>query len=175
MRPHFILVSAGLICALPAAADELPKRKAGLWDIKMVVDGRDLPLRSVQQCSDAETDALMTTNLNGMTGGRCEKPKLDIGEGSMTVEATCRIGSASRTTRAVITGDLESAYTVAVTSVPSSEAETSGATAGGKPQVTLHAKWIGPCQKGQRAGDIILPGGIRLNVRSIGIETGTPR
>jgi hypothetical protein len=33
----------------------------------------------------------------------------------------------------------------------------------------MEARWIGPCQQGQRPGDIILPGGIKLNVRSLAI------
>ena len=38
--------------------------------------------------------------------------------------------------------------------------------------MTLEAKWIGPCREGQRPGDIIMPGGIKLNIRSLTIGSG---
>jgi hypothetical protein len=167
MRAHLLLIPACVFGVMPALADELPKRKAGLWEIKIVVGGRETPLRSIRQCADAETDALMSTNLEGLAGSKCEKLDVTDHDGTVTVDAVCKVGSATRATRAVITGDLNSAYRVAV--VPGA---TTQGTAGSsdQPSMTIEAKWLGPCQQGQRAGDIILPGGVRLNIRSLGIE-----
>ena len=168
MRPHlFLLIPACLFGALPAAADELPKRKAGLWELKMAFGGRESPLQNIQQCTDAETDALMTTNFGGGMGDKCDKPKISKSGDTFTVESRCRIGGTTMATRAVITGDFNSAYTVAVTPLE-------GGGQGSDRAMTMQAKWVGPCRQGQRAGDIIMPGGIRINVRELAIGTGAP-
>jgi hypothetical protein len=174
MRSHLLLAAgAGLLCIAPAAAaDELPKRKAGLWEIKMVVNGRGVPLRNVQQCTDAETDTLMATSLHGVMGNACDKPKISNSDGTITVEAACKAGAGSKTTRAVIAGDFDSAYTITVTSLPASGESSGSGESAAQPPMTLEAKWIGPCREGQRPGDIIMPGGIKLNVRSLTIGAG---
>jgi hypothetical protein len=172
MRPHLPIILACLVGALPAtAADELPKRKAGLWEIK-VVGGREAPLRSIRQCVDAETDTLMMTSFTDLIGRKCDKPEIRTGGGAITVDATCTIGSATRTTRAVITGDFDSAYTIAVSLAPAGAVAPASNGSGAQPITTVEAKWLGPCAEGQRPGDIILPGGIKLNVRSFGIDAG---
>jgi hypothetical protein len=33
--------------------------------------------------------------------------------------------------------------------------------------MTMEAKWVGPCAKGQRPGDVIMPGGIKINVKQM--------
>ncbi|MPZ55558.1 MAG: DUF3617 family protein [Rhizobiales bacterium] len=164
MRPLFLL-PACLFCVTPlAAADEFPKRKPGLWEIKVMMGGREVPLRNIQQCTDAETDALMTTNFNGMAGSACDKPKITSSGDIVTVDTTCKIGSNTTSTRAVFAGDFDSAYTITV----------SGGPAAGGQSMTMEAKWIGPCRTGQKPGDIIMPGGIKLNVRSLAVGSGGP-
>jgi hypothetical protein len=159
-----LLIPACLLCAVPATAGELPSRKPGLWEIKMNMGGREVPLRNIQQCTDAETDASMMTNVNAMAGGACEKPRISSRGGSITVDTTCKIGGATTSTRAVFAGDFDSAYTITV----------SGDGAASGHSMTMEAKWIGPCRAGQKPGDIIMPGGIKLNVRSLATGTGGP-
>jgi hypothetical protein len=112
----------------------------------------------------------MASSLEGLAGRKCDKMNVRNEGGTITVDSVCKVGSSTRTTRAVITGDVNSAYTVAVNS---GGAATQGSAASGDaPAVTIAAKWLGPCAPGQRPGDIVLPGGIKLNVRSLGIEHG---
>jgi len=172
MRPYLLLIPASLFCAMPAVSDELPQRKAGLWEIKMMMGGRELPFRNIQQCTDAETDASMSANLGGVMGSDCAKPRISNSGGTITVDSTCKIGAGTTSTRAVITGDFNSAYTIAVTPMPAAGAATAGS--GTQPPMTMQAKWIGPCLEGQRPGDIIMPGGIKLNIRSLAIGSGAP-
>jgi hypothetical protein len=170
-----LLIPACLVCAAPimaAASDDLPKRKAGLWEIKMMLNGRSAPLRNIQQCADAETDALMTTSLAGVAGKACEKPRVSRSDGRVTIESTCKSDSGSRTTRAVIAGDFDSAYTITVTSGAAGAESSGSAESVGQAPMTMEAKWLGPCREGQRPGDIIMPGGIKLNIRSLTIGAG---
>jgi hypothetical protein len=64
----------------------------------------------------------------------------------------------------VFAGDFDSSYTMTV----------SGDGAAGGQSLTMEAKWIGPCREGQKPGDIMMPGGIKLNVRSLATEAGGP-
>ena len=65
------LISLGLGCcllsALPAfsaAADELPIRKPGLWEMKMVRTGGPMPEMTMQHCTDATTDKDMSNSIS---------------------------------------------------------------------------------------------------------------
>jgi hypothetical protein len=168
MRPHTLPVLACLLWALPAAADELPTRKPGLWELKMFFGGREAPLQNIQQCTDAETDALMTTNFGGGVSDRCDKPKVSRTGDAYTVDSRCRIGGTTVTTRAVISGDFDSAYTVKVTA-------PEGGARGDDRAMTMQAKWTGPCRQGLRPGDIVMPGGFKINVRELSVGAGPPR
>jgi hypothetical protein len=40
--------------------------------------------------------------------------------------------------------------------------------------MTITAKWLGPCEAGQKPGDLILPGGMKINLRDMQNRVGTP-
>src|SRR5438874_1420231 len=58
MHRHLLIVVCVLACASAAAAAELPIRKAGLWDMKMVIEGRNTPAPTMQHCTNPATDKL---------------------------------------------------------------------------------------------------------------------
>jgi hypothetical protein len=49
-----------------------------------------------------------------------------------------------------------------------------GAGADGDMRMTIAAKWLGPCGKGQRAGDMILPNGMTMNILDLKSARGMP-
>ena len=51
-----IIIAAAMIGVAPVLALDMPTRKAGLWEIKMVFEGRNLPAQVMRQCVDAATD-----------------------------------------------------------------------------------------------------------------------
>ena len=52
--PRLLVLMAGLLVfAAPALALDLPTRKAGQWELKMVFEGRNLPAQMMRQCVDA--------------------------------------------------------------------------------------------------------------------------
>jgi hypothetical protein len=117
----------------------------------------------------------LATSLGGVIGSNCENPSISNDGGTVTIDSQCKIGSRTTMTRAVINGDFDSAYTVTLTSPSAAGGSSTGAANGEPPFMTMEAKWLGACLQGQRPGDIILPGGIRMNVRSFGIEPGGRR
>ena len=141
-----------------ARADEIPVRKAGLWEVRTAVGGRAGSGLTVKQCVDENTDRMM----NSLTGPLAETacPRLDVKRAgdTITIDAACTILNKAATTRAVITGSFEHAYEMQVTT----QGDAVPAVA-----MTVTGTFLGPCAAGQKPGDLIMPGGIKLNIRDL--------
>ena len=113
------LVSAtGLLVLLPAAdalAVELPVRKAGLWEMKMVRTGGTVPDMTMQHCTDATTDKQMSTSFSP---GKetCSKQDVQKTASGFVSDSVCGVAGMTITSHAEIIGDFNSAYTVKSTS-----------------------------------------------------------
>src|ERR1039458_4112309 len=75
-------------------------------------------------------------------------------------DSVCSVGGATMTSHADVTGDFNSAYTV-------KSAAHSDKGPGGVHDVTstIEAKWLGPCKPDQKPGDIVMPGGFKMNIK----------
>jgi len=170
-----LLVSlAAVIIALPAAAQDMPPRKAGLWDMKMVFEGRNAPPQAMQHCIDATTDKAMQDMSGGMQAQNCSKRETKKVGDTLVFDSVCNFGMGTTTSRGVVSGDFNSAYAVKVSSkreggpaIPNMPAET---------QMTIEAKWTGPCKADQKPGDIIMANGMKMNVSDMqkGAVPGMP-
>src|SRR4051812_49400820 len=155
-----MLLAALLPSAVPALAVELPTRKAGLWELKMLRAGSAAPEMTMQHCTDETTDKQMTTSLSPMAKQNCAKNDTQKTATGYVTDSVCSYGGATMTSHSEVTGDFNSAYSVNVTS------HNEGAPAGAPrdSNITLHAKWLGACAADQRPGDIVMPGGFRMNI-----------
>jgi hypothetical protein len=155
--------SAALLLVLLPAADafavELPVRKAGLWEMKMVRTGGAIPDVTMQHCTDASTDKQMSTSFSP---GKetCSKQDIQKTATGYVSDSVCGVGGMTITSHAEITGDFNSAYSVKSTS--HSEGGPSGKTRDST--TTIEAKWLGACKADQKPGDIVMPGGMKMNV-----------
>ena len=82
----------------------------------------------------------------------------------MTFDSVCKTGAAITTTHGVITGSFDSAYTMKISSRREGGPAIPGMAAGGKSNMTIEAKHVGPCQAGQKPGDIMMGNGMKMNV-----------
>lgn len=139
---------------------EMPLRKAGLWEIVVKAAG-NMPPMTMQQCTDAATDKAMST-MFGSPQQICSEQKSQKTGDTIVVDSVCTVGGMKSTTRAVIKGDFNSAYTVDVTT----KREGGGAMMAptGESRVAMEAKWTGACKSDQRPGDMVMPGGIKMNI-----------
>jgi len=158
------VITAAVVAAVPAVALDLPTRKAGLWDVKMVFEGRNLPATAMQQCVDPATDKLMNANVGGPAGEACSKKDIRNSGGTITVDSVCKFGATTTTSHAVVTGSFDSAYTMNVTSTREGGPPMPGVAPGAETHLTIAAKWLGPCAAGQRPGDVIMSNGMKMNV-----------
>ena len=63
-----LVLSAG-----SASADDLPVRKAGLWEMKLVTSGSPVPEMTMQHCTDETVDKEMSNNVSPMAKQICAK------------------------------------------------------------------------------------------------------
>ena len=103
---------------------ELPVRKAGLWEMK-VLSGGSVPEMTMQQCTDETTDKDMSTAMSPMAKEMCSKQDIQKTSAGYVTDSVCGIAGMTIKSKAEITGDFNSAYTVKSTS--RSEGGTAGA------------------------------------------------
>ncbi len=154
------LAVALLLGAAPALAVELPTRKAGLWELKMLRTGSPVPEMSMQHCTDETTDKKMTTQLSPMAKQNCSKNDTQKTATGYVTDSVCSYGGTTMTSHSEVTGDFNSAYSVKVTS----HNDNAPAGAPRDSNMTLEAKWLGACPADQKPGDIVMPGGFRMNI-----------
>jgi hypothetical protein len=150
-----------LAAAPDARAVEIPVRKAGLWELKMVKAGSPLPEMTMQHCTDETTDKAMTDAASPMSKDMCSKNDLQKTATGYVSDSVCKVAGMSITSHSETTGDFNSAYTVK--SVSHSEGGPSGAPR--DTTTTIEAKWLGACKADQKPGDIVMPGGFKMNVK----------
>jgi hypothetical protein len=151
------------LSAQGAIADELPVRKAGLWEMTTARTGSAARGSTVQQCTDAATDKDMSVSASPLAKQICAKQDVQKTATGYTVDAVCGMAGVSITSHTEISGDFNSAYTV------STRSHTDKGP-GGKPLDTvtrIEAKWLGACKPGQKPGDIMMPGGFKMNTKDI--------
>jgi hypothetical protein len=150
-----------LLPAFEAGAEEPPVRKPGLWEMKIVRTGMPLPELSMQHCTDEATDKEMNTGLSPAAREICSKHDFQKTATGYVSDSVCTVGAAAITAHAEITGDFNSAYSVKTTSHTEN-----GPTALPRDATTMiEAKWLGPCKADQKPGDMVMPGGFKLNIK----------
>lgn len=169
--------------ALPAAAQDLPPRKPGLWDMQLTFERGHKPY-AVKHCVDPATDLALSPLAFPVVyappppgypiTNRCSPLNVNRLGADLTVEWTCH-SSSETTTRGVISGSLDSRYAIVMTSRvrdasggrvtlgPGGPTYTSGPF-DEHSSSTLEATWLGPCGADQRPGDIIWPDGKKQNI-----------
>ena len=154
---------AGLLVPISAGAVELPVRKAGLWEMKVQSAGAPKPEMTMQQCTDESTDKDMSTSFSPMAKEICSKQDIQKTATGYVSDSVCGVAGMTIKAHAEIIGDFNSAYTVKSTS----HSEGGMAGTGRDNSTTIEAKWLGACKPDQKAGDIMMPGGMKMNIKDM--------
>lgn len=157
MTPRLISTLFITLIAMPAFADEMPTRKAGLWEIQTSA-GNGM---SIRQCIDAATDQTLQAQIGSGPGAaaqrQCSKRDVQKSGNTITVDSTCTTPRGTVTSHVVVTGSFDSAYTMTATS------QGTGLPNGGN-TTTATVKWLGACAADQKPGDMIMPNGMKINI-----------
>ena len=160
MKTTFLVV---LLAMLPqtVSAQEFPKRKPGLWELQTGQAGRGGNTPPVKQCIDEATDATMQQWGNQMSEA-CSKRETRREGDVYIIDSDCTVAGSHVIAHGVIKGDFASSYEGEILSKYNPPL---GGMKEGK--VVIKARWLGPCEKGQQPGDLIMPGGMKMNVNSL--------
>ena len=109
MRYVFLFVVLLLATPAEAASYDAPKRKSGLWELKMT-SGQAKGMPAMQQCVDEKTDDLMQKEMSAAQKTQCSKNDMRKEGDKIVVESVCKMENSTATTRAVFTGRFDSAY-----------------------------------------------------------------
>ncbi len=151
---------AGAPVAAAAQGIDLPARKPGQWEIKIAPKTQGAaPQITTELCLDAASDkAIMAKGLAMSTG--CTTQQSRDGSGNLVIDASCDLGGRKTKSHTVISGDFQTHYTINI--VSNSE--------GGNPALPKHAEmtqeasWKGACAAGMQPGDMMMPGGRKVNL-----------
>ena len=152
-----------LLAANGAGAVDLPVRKAGLWEMKVVHTGSPIPEMTMQHCTDETTDKEMSAAASPMGKEICSRQDIQKTATGYVSDSVCGVAGVTVTSHAEITGDFNSAYTVKSTS----HSERGAAGAPRDTTSTIEAKWLGACKADQKPGDIMMPGGMKMNIKDM--------
>ena len=150
--PWLLTAAAMAAISMPASAQDLPKRKSGLWEIRPDT----LPANMVMaQCIDEASDTAQQAFAGALQDAKCSKSttRREASDRIVT-DSVCQAEGSTMTTRAVASGDFATKYVVDVTS--SYEPPLRGKR---EHKQRIEARWTGPCRAGMKPGDIVMPGG----------------
>jgi hypothetical protein len=150
-----VLCAIGVVVVAVSSAlalEGLPKRKPGLWEIRNGMQGRPMALGPIQICTDEKSDNLMQLRADEAKQ-KCSVMEWKRDGDRITVNSMCKImeGQTAATT-AIFSGSLDSGYRgdIHISYDPPIHGRT-------EMNMTISAKWLGPCKEGQKPGDVVMP------------------
>lgn len=162
---------AGATATAPAPAGPLtpPPRKPGLWVQKVSMAQME---QSTRMCLDQATDRQMAWWGSQAAKSNCEQQQITRhAGGGWEFHSVCKSADGATTTSdGVASGDFNSHYKVDVTST------TTGGPmpqANGTHKIAIEATWAGPCPAGMKAGDMEMPGGMKINMNDVASGQGS--
>lgn len=173
-RLSSLLIPVALVATPVVAADgfDLPPRAPGAWEMKIQVDTAAMPPQIIKMCLDAETDKLLNKRFGGMASEMCSRQEQKKDGDTIILESDCRVGDMTTSSRTLVTGDFNSAYTMKTdvkmggSNAPAGIKNTTPAGPTSQ-STTISATRTGDCAADQKPGDIDLGAGRTMNVRDM--------
>ena len=156
-----IVFTAIFTLGATAAPLDMPKRKPGLWEIKMQMPGLPQAMSS-QHCIDEKTDNLMQQQGQEQARQQCSKNSMSRQGDKIILNMVCKLDGTTSTTHAVFSGDFSRHYRGEINTSfnpPLHGTKTS--------QQVLEGIWLGACKAGQKPGDVIIPGMGTMNLNEM--------
>ena len=150
-----------LVLAAPAAAQDYPKLKPGLWEMTSTTSTQkkgDPPLRTTMCLDEASARELYRFS-QGMMEGMCSKFDVKRSGNRWSSEAVCKLGDSRMVARSTMTLSGDTAYTIEGSS--SYDPPFMGVK---DATTSVQARHAGPCKPGQKPGDVTTPGGQTVNI-----------
>ena len=151
----------GAAVALPAAADEAPKLRAGQWEVVRKSDrAGDNAMRTTLCIDDAMQRDMWTMGMGAMRG-MCSKSDVRFSAGRGSVDLVCNVAGSTMRSKAAITFTGDTAYRTDIDTTY--DPPSNGTT---HTRSVVESRWLGACKAGQKPGDMVLPNGTTINMRN---------
>jgi hypothetical protein len=160
LRPLPFFTACAAFLSQGASTAELPKHKPGLWEIKTDSANQaslGVPLRF---CVGEEADTILNWT-RSHPRQECGDVNVETEKNRLSLHIECRFKEVTVATDGFFEGAFDSAYKGRINYTvesPQGRRELS---------ITQEARWLGPCEAGQKPGDIIMPNKERLNADEI--------
>ena len=165
MKMSWIMLAASaavLACstiAVEAAGIDLPARKPGQWEIKITPKTAGAaPTLTTQLCLDAATDKAIMAR--GLAMSPAAQPSSRATAAATWYSTRPAISAAARQRRTASSA-ATSSRTTRLTSSPTAKAAIPPCPSTRK--CKQQATWVGACPAGIKPGDMLLPGGRKVN------------
>lgn len=166
-----LICSTLLAWSVPASAQDIPKRKPGLWEMSMQMQGQGgMPPVSTKQCVDEKSDAEMHRKAFAGNDPKTQCKQLSSKKiaGGMEIEAECKTDDGGTVKSLVrITGDMQTSYAMEndMTFTPPRNGMS-------KAKLSMKGTHRGACPAGMKGGDIQMttmggPGGMPIDVEKL--------
>lgn len=156
------LVFFGLATLGTQAADPIPSRKPGLWEMSSEMSMMPGQKMVARRCMGPGNDKDLLDG-NPQERKNCGEPVVSRKGSDMHTEIVCKVEGSTATTRAVFSGDFQKHYGGRVDTTYTPPLHGMSAST-----LTVSARWLGPCAPGQKPGDteMSMPGG-RINLQEM--------
>jgi hypothetical protein len=157
--PVLAFAAAAVLSPSLAAAQAMPMRKDGLWEMTMKMSS-PMPMNmTMRQCTDPNEERNGAAFRNsgppqGTTGVDCKPGPMGPVAGGWRYSQTCTMRGMTMTTTGVASGDFKSGYHIDSTTQMSPAPMPQMATQ----KMTIDAKWLGACPADMKPGDMIMNG-----------------
>ena len=158
-----LLLALALAAAVPlASAQDYPKLKSGQWEVTMDAGNRakDAKLVKTTMCVDEVSQQQMYASGMGAAREACTKNEFKRDGARYVGYSECKFGDSKVVGRTVMTVTGDTGYHVEVKSTydpPFMGMKDA--------QTTLDGKHVGACRDGLVPGDMVMPGGQKINVK----------
>ena len=143
----FLLLSS---LAMSSLAAEPPKRKSGLWETTMQMQG--MPnMGPMQQCVDQATDDIMRQP-DSRQKPDCSVMDVKPQGNKLTLHSVCKTEGSTVTTDAVFTGAFDSSYKGEINTRFNPPMRGMSES-----KMVIQAAWKGACKPGQKPGEMGMP------------------
>jgi hypothetical protein len=160
--PALVVACTVAFGAPGALAIDFPTLKPGMWESQLTRNGAGQKSPTMKMCMDASLQKEMMESGMGTMKELCTKNDIRREGNKVFSNAECKFGDSTMKSTSVTTFTADTAYhtEVKATYVPPMAGKGSDST-------VIDAKWTGPCPAGMQPGDVILPDGRKINMRTM--------
>jgi len=155
---RIFVAAVGILLPVTSHADELPRRRSGLWEIAETSPS-EIDRSMAHICIDEVTEPLLD-NVDMITRvGRCNATKATANDRTLTLETTCKFRNTRVDTHATILIADPGAYRI------EAQRRYLPPLFGERESTRIQdGKWTGPCPKDMKPGDIVTDGMPKRNL-----------